>query len=138
MVKLIINGERVQQYLTGYKMSIQNEIDDANSFEPVEGAEHVSVKGQRVYLALTLEDVPSDVAAALYDGIRRNSFTVSYTTFTTALREFRLDDRAAADISDSVPDDADFDASIREMTWGVTLSLVSVGLLPVPDSTGGL
>ncbi len=132
MVKTIIGGTEIQQWITSYSCQCPP-VTGNNGFYDINGGYISDKKGDEVLLDIVLEDVPTPVSEALANKLEAPSVEVDYTT-PVPKHDVFYKTSYSADCDDADPDQYDFDVT-DGILWTIRLSLRSAGLL-VPS--GGL
>lgn len=123
MVKTIIGGIDVQQYITSYRVD-NPPVYVNNSFTDITGVEVQDKLGDKVTLSLTLEDVPNTEALQLAEVLQADSISVSYTTPVPAAGQFKKT-AYTADCSDADPDETDYNET-DGILWDINVTLESI------------
>lgn len=132
MVKTIIGGMEIQQWITSYSCQCPP-VTGNNGFHDINGDYISDKKGDEVLLDIVLEDVPTPDSVRLAEILESPSVEVDYTTPVPKHDAF-YKTSYSADCDDADPDEYDFDIT-DGILWTIRLSLRSAGLL-VPS--GGL
>ena len=132
MVKTIIGGMEIQQWITSYSCQCPP-VTGNNGFHDINGDYISDKKGDEVLLDIVLEDVPTPDSVRLAEILESPSVEVDYTTPVPKHDAF-YKTSYSADCDDADPDQYDFDIT-DGILWTIRLSLRSAGLL-VPS--GGL
>lgn len=122
MVKTIVGGLAVQEWLEDYKIDISPVYGD-NSFTDVNGEEVQDYLGDKITLSLSLGGVPHGKAAQLANILNAESVTVEYTTPAPATSKFKKIAYSAV-CSNADPDTADFDDT-GGIEWDISVTLES-------------
>ena len=131
MVKTIIGGIAVQQYITHYSCRCPP-VTGNNSFFDVNGNWISDKKGNEVILNISLEGVPTSVSQELAKALEADSVDVEYTTPIPAYGTFyKTDYNATCDDAD--PDNPDYEDT-SNIEWSIQLSLRSTSLNAVSGS----
>lgn len=122
MVKTIVGGLAVQDWLEDYKIDISPVYGD-NSFTDVNGTEVQDYLGDKITLSLSFGGVPHDTAARLAEILNAETVTVEYTTPAPAVSKFKKTAYSAI-CSNADPDTADFDDT-DGIEWDINVTLES-------------
>lgn len=125
MVKTIIGGVNVQEYITEYSCDFLPEFSN-NDFKTVNG-KHINKKmGDNVVLNIRLEEVPTNISLALASALEADEVYVDYTTPLPRRQKFyKTSYRAECDDAD--PDNTDF-TETDGILWNISLTLHSVDI----------
>lgn len=123
MVKTIIGGVDIQQYITSYRVD-NPPVYGNNSFTNITGIEVQDKLGDKVTLNITLGDVPNAVALQLAKVLQSDSISVSYTTPVPAAGQFKKTSYTA-DCADADPEESDYDVT-DDILWDISVGLESV------------
>ena len=132
MVKTIIGGVDVQEYITEY--AIKNPlIMGNNSFQSVTGNYIYDIVGSEVTLDIVLEGVPTPVSMQLSAVLEGESVEVEYTTAVPTKKKFyKVSYDAECEYAD--PNNKDYEDT-DGILWNIKLSLRSA---EAADEGGGL
>lgn len=131
MVKTIIGGVDIQEYITSYSCRCPP-VNGNNGFFDAKGNWIADKKGDEVLLNISLEGVPTSVSQALAKALESESVAVDYTTPVPAHGLFyKTDYNASCDDAD--PDNTDFDDT-SNIEWSIQISLRSASLNAVSGS----
>ena len=122
MVKTVIGGLAVQDWIEDYKLDI-SPVYGGNGFTDVNGEEVQDRLGDKITLHLSLGAVPHTLAAQLADILNKDSVEVEYTTPAPAVSKFKKTAYSAV-CSDADPDTADFDDT-NGIEWDIDVTLES-------------
>lgn len=122
MIKTIIGGINVEEYITDYYIS-NPPVYGAHSFTDITGVDIVDKRGDKVILKLTLE-MPTPVALAVAEKLQMDSVTVDYTTPVPKSNVFK---KTSYDTKcdDADPEQYDFDIT-DNIIWIVNVTLESI------------
>ena len=132
MVKTIIGGVDVQEYITAYSCQCPS-VDGSNGFFDMNGDWISDKKGDEAILNITLEEVPTPVSEQLAKVLGKSSVEVDYTTPVPRHGSF-YKTSYNANCEDADPDEYDFEIT-DGILWNIDFSLRSAGLTPL---SGGL
>lgn len=123
MVKTIIGGIDVQEYITRYSISSPPIMND-NAFRSANDEYVTGITGSEVTLKITLEAVPTPVSMKLAEVMNEANFIVDYTTPVPRRNKFHkvLYD---AECEDADPDNENYNVT-DGILWNIKLSLRSV------------
>lgn len=132
MVKTIIGGVAVQEYITAYSCNCPP-VNGNNGFYDINGNYVSDKKGDEVLLDITLEGVPTKVSKQLASAVAGKSVEVDYTTPVPSHGTFyKTDYNAVCDNAD--PDNPDYDDD-SGIEWNIHISLRSAEII---SPSGGL
>lgn len=126
MVKTIIGGMEIQQWITSYSCQCPP-VTGNNGFFDIGGNYISDKKGDEVLLDIVLENVPTHVSEALAKKLEAPSVEVDYTTPVPKHDAF-YKTSYSAECCDADPDEYDFEIT-DSILWTIRLSLRSAGLL---------
>lgn len=133
MVKTVIGGVDVQQYITAYRIKSPPIMGD-NSFQSANGDYVSGIIGSEVNLDITLEEVPTSVSMRLAAVLEAENVEVEYTTPVPERRTFyKTSYEAECEFAD--PENKNYN-DIKNIFWNIQLSLRSVE--GIQDQGGGL
>ncbi|MBQ5320341.1 MAG: hypothetical protein J6K17_14720 [Oscillospiraceae bacterium] len=131
MVKTIIGGVDIQEYITHYSCRCPP-VNGNNSFYDTNGNWISDKKGNEVLLNISLEGVPTSVSQQLATVLESDSVEVEYTTPVPSHGTFyKTDYNATCDDAD--PDNPDYEDT-SNIEWNIQLSLRSASLDAVSGS----
>ena len=122
MVKTVIGGLAVQDWIEDYKLDI-SPVHGGNGFTDVNGEEVQDRLGDKITLHLSLGAVPHTLAAQLAEILNKDSVEVEYTTPAPAVSKFKKTAYSAV-CSDSDPDETDPDVT-DGIEWDIDVTLES-------------
>ncbi len=131
MVKVIINGINIQEYITQYSCRCPP-VNNNNSFFDINGNCISNKKGDEVILNISLEGVPTEISQKLATELEADSVEVDYTTPVSKQGSFyKIDYTAICDNAD--PDNSDYDDT-SNIEWNIQISLRSASLKTMSSS----
>lgn len=125
MVKTIIGGVNVQEYITEYSCDFLPKFS-SNEFITSSGKRVNKKIGDNIVLNIRLEEVPTNISLSLASALAADDVEVDYTTPLPARQKF-YKTSYRAECEDADPDNIDF-ADTDGILWNISLSLHSVAV----------
>lgn len=133
MVKTIIGGVDVQEYITSY-LCESSPVFSSNTFSSYDGKNIQKKLGDNVSINIELEEVPTGVSLELAAALEADEVEVDYTSPLPRRQKF-YKTSYRADCEDADPDNTDFEAT-DGILWNISLALQSVSSTAVSGGDG--